>query len=46
MEQVEAAAEAALHDRDARAPAPETAEYEGISAGVRQPGLAARVAAL
>jgi hypothetical protein len=28
--------------REARAPAPETAEYEGISAGVRQPGLAAR----
>jgi 2-oxoisovalerate dehydrogenase E1 component len=44
LEQVEAAAEAALHDRDARAPAAATAEFEGISDGVRQPGLAARLA--
>jgi TPP-dependent pyruvate/acetoin dehydrogenase alpha subunit len=37
------AAEAALEDRNARAPAPADAEYDGISAGVRQPGLAGRI---
>lgn len=41
--EMDAAAEAALQDRDARTPAPATAEYDGISAGVRQPGLAARL---
>jgi TPP-dependent pyruvate/acetoin dehydrogenase alpha subunit len=41
--EVEAAAEAALHGREAKAPLPETAEYAGVSAGVRQPGLAARM---
>jgi TPP-dependent pyruvate/acetoin dehydrogenase alpha subunit len=40
---VEAAAEAALDGRADRAPSPGSAEYEGISAGVRQPGLAARL---
>src|SRR5690606_35860325 len=42
-EEVDAAAEAALQDREARTPVPSYAEYEGISAGVRQPGLAARM---
>lgn len=42
-QEVDAAAEAALQDREARTPAPAYAEYEGISAGVRQPGLAARI---
>jgi TPP-dependent pyruvate/acetoin dehydrogenase alpha subunit len=41
-EQVEAAADAALDGRAEKTPAGELAEYEGISAGVRQPGLAAR----
>jgi 2-oxoisovalerate dehydrogenase E1 component len=41
--EVEAAAEAALEGRADRTPAGELAEYEGISAGVRQPGLAARL---
>lgn len=41
--EIDAAAEAALQDRDAATPAPEAAEYDGISAGVRQPGLAARM---
>jgi TPP-dependent pyruvate/acetoin dehydrogenase alpha subunit len=40
---VEAAAEAALAHRVERTPAPVSAEYAGISAGVRQPGLAARL---
>lgn len=40
--EVEGAAERALAEREARMPAPGTAEYDGISAGVRQPGLAAR----
>jgi TPP-dependent pyruvate/acetoin dehydrogenase alpha subunit len=40
--EIDAAAEAALEDREARTPAPASAEYDGISAGVRQPGLAAR----
>jgi TPP-dependent pyruvate/acetoin dehydrogenase alpha subunit len=44
-ESVEAAADAAVQGRDAKAPDPATAEYEGISAGVRQPGLTARVEA-
>jgi TPP-dependent pyruvate/acetoin dehydrogenase alpha subunit len=42
--EVEAAAEAALAGRGAQLPVPDTAEYEGVSAGVRQPGLAARMA--
>jgi TPP-dependent pyruvate/acetoin dehydrogenase alpha subunit len=41
--EVEAAAEAALHRREEKAPSPETAEYAGVSAGVRQPGVAARM---
>ena len=40
--EVERAADAALASRDSAWPAGETAEYEGISAGVRQPGLALR----
>jgi TPP-dependent pyruvate/acetoin dehydrogenase alpha subunit len=40
---IESAAEAALDGRADRAPSPGSAEYEGISAGVRQPGLAARL---
>jgi TPP-dependent pyruvate/acetoin dehydrogenase alpha subunit len=39
---IEAATEAALRDRDSRTPRGETAEFDGISAGVRQPGLAGR----
>jgi pyruvate dehydrogenase E1 component alpha subunit len=41
--EVDVAAESALEDRDARTPSPADAEYEGISAGMRQPGLAARI---
>jgi TPP-dependent pyruvate/acetoin dehydrogenase alpha subunit len=44
-EQVEAAADASVRERDARTPAPSAAEYDGVSAGVRQPGIAARLAA-
>jgi TPP-dependent pyruvate/acetoin dehydrogenase alpha subunit len=44
-EAVDAAAEEALHSRESAVPAGEMAEYPGISAGVRQPGLAARLAA-
>jgi TPP-dependent pyruvate/acetoin dehydrogenase alpha subunit len=40
--EVDAAAERALAGRDDRMPAPERAELTGISAGTRQPGLAAR----
>jgi TPP-dependent pyruvate/acetoin dehydrogenase alpha subunit len=40
--EVEAAAEAALEKRAERTPAGPLAEYAGVSAGVRQPGLAAR----
>jgi TPP-dependent pyruvate/acetoin dehydrogenase alpha subunit len=40
---VEAAAEAALDVRADRAPSPGSAEYDGISAGVRQPGVVARL---
>jgi TPP-dependent pyruvate/acetoin dehydrogenase alpha subunit len=43
LDQVETAAETALRDRESRTPEPAAAEYEGISAGVRQPGLAARL---
>ena len=42
ISEVEAAAERALAAR-AAAPAPESAEYEGFSAGERQPGLAHRL---
>jgi TPP-dependent pyruvate/acetoin dehydrogenase alpha subunit len=41
--EVESAAEQALAGRDQRMPAGEGAEYPGISAGRRQPGLAARL---
>lgn len=41
---VDAAAEAALAHRAERTPEPVSAEYAGISAGVRQPGIAARLA--
>jgi TPP-dependent pyruvate/acetoin dehydrogenase alpha subunit len=41
--EVDAAAEAALADREARMPAPEDAELEGVSAGSRQPGLSERL---
>lgn len=44
-EEVEAAAERAREKRD-HMPAPESAELEGVSAGIRQPGLAARVSPL
>lgn len=40
---VEAAAERALHDRNDRMPAGEAAEWPGVSAGIRQPGLRARL---
>jgi TPP-dependent pyruvate/acetoin dehydrogenase alpha subunit len=43
-DEIESAAEAALENREGRIPPPEGAEYEGISAGMRQPGLAARLA--
>jgi TPP-dependent pyruvate/acetoin dehydrogenase alpha subunit len=41
--EVDAAAEAAVAERAGRMPEPSSAEYDGISAGVRQPGLAGRV---
>ena len=41
--EIDAAADDVLQDRDANIPAPDGAEYEGISAGIRQPGLAGRV---
>ena len=44
-EEVEAAAERARAKRD-EMPTPESAELEGVSAGIRQPGLAARINAL
>lgn len=44
--EIDAAADAALHDRDAHSPAPDSAEYAGISAGVRQPGLAGRLSGM
>jgi TPP-dependent pyruvate/acetoin dehydrogenase alpha subunit len=40
---VEAAAERALAEREGGMPEPAYAELEGISAGVRQPGLAGRL---
>jgi TPP-dependent pyruvate/acetoin dehydrogenase alpha subunit len=40
--EIDAAAEAALAGREQKTPPPEAAELDGISAGVRQPGLAAR----
>jgi TPP-dependent pyruvate/acetoin dehydrogenase alpha subunit len=43
-EEVEAAAEAAVEGRAGKTPAGALAEFDGISAGVRQPGLAARLA--
>lgn len=42
--EVEAAADRALASREGEMPAGETAEWPGFSAGVRQPGLAARIA--
>ncbi len=42
--ELEAAVEEALAARDAEAPAGASAEYDGVSVGVRQPGLAARLA--
>jgi pyruvate dehydrogenase E1 component alpha subunit len=41
--EVESAAERVRATRDARMPSPALAEYPGVSAGVRQPGLAARL---
>jgi 2-oxoisovalerate dehydrogenase E1 component len=41
--ELEAAVEEALAARHAEGPAGESAEYPGVSAGVRQPGLAARL---
>jgi TPP-dependent pyruvate/acetoin dehydrogenase alpha subunit len=41
--EVEAAAETALRSRESAMPRGEDAEFPGISAGVRQPGLAARI---
>jgi 2-oxoisovalerate dehydrogenase E1 component len=40
---MDAAADAALAAREGGMPQPASAEYDGISAGVRQPGLAARL---
>lgn len=42
-EEVDRAAELALASRDTAMPAPESAEFEGFSAGTRQPGLAERL---
>ena len=44
--EVDEAADAALLDRDARMPEPAAAELEGISAGMRQAGHAARLASM
>ncbi|HEX7051868.1 MAG TPA: thiamine pyrophosphate-dependent dehydrogenase E1 component subunit alpha [Longimicrobiales bacterium] len=41
--EVDHAAETALLSRDRAMPRPETAEFDGISAGTRQPGLATRI---
>jgi TPP-dependent pyruvate/acetoin dehydrogenase alpha subunit len=41
-QEIDAAADAALANREHKTPSPASAEYDGISAGVRQPGLAAR----
>ena len=43
LDEMENAAEQALQNRDAKIPVGASAEYEGVSAGVRQPGLAARL---
>jgi 2-oxoisovalerate dehydrogenase E1 component len=43
-QEVDEAAEAALAQRESLTPSGELAEYEGVSAGVRQPGIAARTA--
>lgn len=43
--EIDAAAERAVDGRNDRMPLPERAELEGISAGVRQPGLAHRLRA-
>jgi pyruvate dehydrogenase E1 component alpha subunit len=43
--EIDDAADSALQDREANTPVPAGAEYEGISAGVRQPGLAGRLKA-
>jgi 2-oxoisovalerate dehydrogenase E1 component len=43
--EIDEAAEAALERRGAAVPDGATAEFDGISAGVRQPGIAARLAA-
>jgi TPP-dependent pyruvate/acetoin dehydrogenase alpha subunit len=43
--EVETAAAAAVEQRAGKIPAGALAEFDGISAGVRQPGLAARIAA-
>jgi 2-oxoisovalerate dehydrogenase E1 component len=42
--EVEAAAERVRSEQQGRMPAPESAELDGFSAGVRQPGLAPRLA--
>jgi acetoin:2,6-dichlorophenolindophenol oxidoreductase subunit alpha len=42
--EVEEAAEGVRAERAGRAPEPRTAELDGFSAGIRQPGLAGRVA--
>jgi 2-oxoisovalerate dehydrogenase E1 component alpha subunit len=39
-QEIDAAADAALANREDKTPSPASAEYDGISAGVRQPGLA------
>ena len=44
MAEVESAAETVRAERDAMLPSPEMAELEGFSAGLRQPGLAVRLA--
>ena len=43
--EIDAAADRAASQRTERLPAPERAELTGVSAGVRQPGLTARLAA-
>ena len=43
--EIDAAAETAATGRNEKLPPPENAELEGVSAGVRQPGLAHRLAA-
>jgi TPP-dependent pyruvate/acetoin dehydrogenase alpha subunit len=43
INEIDAAAEKVANERTAMMPTPEHAELQGISAGVRQPGLAARI---